>query len=217
MNTEDRIGWARLLYERAVFVGDADAIATAQRELDGVEADLALARGRNLHARFLEERHEDPQEQWLFERAKQLYQDLGDVRGEAESLFWIGCFHQVVRNDDQAATPALERSRDLAMRVGDKRTLSYALRHLGIAAHTAGELRAARECLEHSAQLRREIGFAPGLAANLVGLAYIAAAEGRRDAAVALIEEADAIARTSGAHNVLRSVEEARASLQASL
>lgn len=119
---------------------------------------------------------------------------LGDARGEGESLFWIGCFHQVVRSDDHAAAPALERSRELAMEVDDKLTLSYALRHLGIAAHAAGQLSTARELLEQSARLRLEIAFMPRLAANLVGLAYIAAAEDRRDDARALIGEAEAIA-----------------------
>ena len=31
----------------------------------------------------------------LFERAAEQYHRLGDVAGEAESLFWIGTFHQV--------------------------------------------------------------------------------------------------------------------------
>jgi hypothetical protein len=38
----------------------------------------------------------------------------------------------------------------------------------------------------------------PGVAANLVGLAYIAAGQGRRDDALALIDEAGAIAAASG-------------------
>jgi hypothetical protein len=46
----------------------------------------------------------------LFVRAAQLYQALGDVRGEGESLFWVGCFHQVVRGGNDAAVPVLERS-----------------------------------------------------------------------------------------------------------
>ena len=53
MSAEDRIERARLLYERAVYGGDADALATADRELDAVEADLSLARGRVIHTRFL--------------------------------------------------------------------------------------------------------------------------------------------------------------------
>jgi hypothetical protein len=214
VTTEDRIERARLLYEGAVFDGDASALATADRELNAVEADLALARGRILHARFLAERNEDPHELALFERATQLFQMLGDVRGQGESLFWVGCFHQVVRHDNDAAVPALERSCELAALVGDKLTLSYALRHLGIADHTAGRIGAARERLEESVRLRRAIGFMPGVAANLVGLAYLAAGEGHRDEARALIEEAGTIAEASGAYGVLRSVEEARSSLQ---
>jgi hypothetical protein len=68
----------------------------------------------------------------LFEWAVELYRNVGDVRGEAEAQFWIGTFHQVVRNDDASAVPALERARALATRAGDPLTLSYALRHLGL-------------------------------------------------------------------------------------
>jgi hypothetical protein len=57
------------MYERAVFRGDDAALVAADRELDGVEADLALARGRIVHARFLARRVEDPAELPLFERA----------------------------------------------------------------------------------------------------------------------------------------------------
>ena len=145
MSAEDRIERARLLYERAVYGGDAGALATADRELDAVEADLALARGRVIHTRFLaqldekqERLTEDPRELALFERATKLYRELGDVRGESESLFWVGCFHQVVRQDDDTAVPILEQSYELGSQVGDKRTMSQVLRHLGIAEHRAG-------------------------------------------------------------------------------
>jgi len=216
----DRIERARLLYERAVFDGDADALALADRELDMVEADLALARGRVIHTRFLDQRDrdpgravEDPREGELFERAAELYRGLADARGEAEALFWIGCFHQVVRRDDQIAVPILERSRRLADAAGDQRTLSEALRHLGIAEHRAGRLGEARALLEESARLRRESGQLPGVAANLVGLAYIAAADGRPDDARALLSEAEAIAQSAGAQRITRQVTEARAHL----
>ena len=72
----DRIERSRLLYERALLEGEAGALDTADRELDAVEADLALARGRICHGRFLEQRNEDPEqatedprELALFERA----------------------------------------------------------------------------------------------------------------------------------------------------
>ena len=155
MGADERIERARLQYERAVFGGDIAALATAERELDGVEADLALARGRLLHARFLQDREEDPGELALFRRAAELYRLLGDARGEGEALFRVGCYHQVVRRADAAAVPALERSRELAQRAGDALTLSYALRHLGIAEHNAGRLGAARGRLEESVRQTR--------------------------------------------------------------
>jgi tetratricopeptide (TPR) repeat protein len=220
MSAEDQIERARLLYERAVYGGDVSALATADRELDAVEADLSLARGRVIHTRFLaqldeelERLTEDPRELALFERATELYRELGDVRGEAESLFWVGCFHQVVRQDDDTAVPVLEQSYELGSQVGDKRTMSDALRHLGIAEHRAGRLDAARQRLEESVRLRREIGLLPGVAANLVGLAYIAAGDGHHDEALALLKEAGAIAEASDAHRITHQVEEARAQL----
>ncbi len=213
MSADDRIERARVLYEQAVFGGDPAAPAIAERELDAVEADLALARGRIVHARFLEDRKEDPNELALFQRAAQLYQNLGDIRGEAESLFWVGTFHQVVRQDVDAALPALERAHALATRAGDTLTISYTLRHLSFADQAAGRLDAAQEQMEQSLRLRREIGFLPGVAANLLALAGFAADAGRRDDALGLVDEARAIAEASGAHGVLRWVEEVRDSL----
>jgi tetratricopeptide (TPR) repeat protein len=215
MSAEGRIERARLLYERAVFGGDASAVASADRELNAVEADLALARGRVVHARFLQDRHEDPHELELFERAAEVYRQLGDLRGEAESLFWVGAFHQVVRDDHDTALPALERSYELAAQVGDAATMSYALRHLAFVAQVAGEMGTARERLEESTRLRREIGFLPGVAANLLGLAYVADDQGRRDEALALIDEAGDVAKASGADGVGRHIEEARTRLRA--
>jgi tetratricopeptide (TPR) repeat protein len=215
---DERIERARQLYERAVFNGDTGALAEADRELDAAEADLAVARGRIMHTRFLHQRDadpartsEDPRELKLFDHATQLYRSVGDVRGEAEALFWVGCFHQVVRRDNDAAVPALERSFELASQAGAKLTMSEALRHLGIEAHAAGRLDAARQRLEDSTQLRRELGLLPGVAANLVGLAYVASAQGRRDDALALLAEAGAIAEASDAHRIGRWVAEARA------
>ena len=217
---DERIENARRLYERAVFEGDDAALAEADRGLDGVDADLALARGRLRHTRFLQQRdadpgqaREDPDELALFDRAARLYQALGDVRGEGEALFWLGCFHQVVRRDNGTAVPLLDRSLELATQTGDKVTMSEALRHLGIAAHAAGRLDEAGARLEESTRLRRELGQQAGVAANLIGLGYIAAGQGRRDDALAILAEAAGLATASGAHRILHSVEEAQAAL----
>jgi tetratricopeptide (TPR) repeat protein len=220
MSADERIERSRLLYERALFESDGEALAQAERELDGVEADLDLARGRVIHGRFLAQRtedsgqaREDPRELALFERAAELYRARGDVRGEGEAMFWVGCCHQVVRRDNEAAVPALWRSLELATEADDTMIMSEALRHLGIAEHAAGRLDTARLHLEESTRLRREIGAWPGVASNLVGLIYIAAGQDRRDDALKLAAEARAIAEASGAHGLLRQIEEARAQL----
>ncbi|MEU5786673.1 tetratricopeptide repeat protein [Micromonospora purpureochromogenes] len=209
----DRIAKANESYQRAVFGGDPSVLAEAERSLDVVEADLALARGRILHARFLDDRVEDPRELPLFQRAAELYRQLGDARGEAEALFWVGCVHQVIRQDEESAAQAFARARELATGVGDRLTLSYVLRHLAFAEQAAGRFDVARQRMEESTRLRRDIGFQPGVAANLVGLAFLAIGDGRREDARALVEEAAATAEASGAHGVLRWVAEARAAL----
>jgi tetratricopeptide (TPR) repeat protein len=201
---------ARLLYEQAVFDGDDGALTVADRLLDAAEAALSLARGRIMHARFVADRQEDPVELVLFERAAALYHQLGDVRGEGEALFWAGTFHQVVRGDHDAALPMLTRARELATATGDKLTLSYAVRHLGFADMAAGLPDAARELLEESVRLRRDLGFKPGVAAGLLALAGLAARGGDRDRALALFDEAAALAAEAGAHGVLRWIDQAR-------
>lgn len=217
---DERIRQAGLLYERAVYGGDAGLLAEGDRGLDAVEADLAVARGRLMHTRFLLRRDEDPasavedpRELELFERAARLYRAVGDVRGEGEALFWEGCCHQVARRDNATAVPLLERSLELATQAGDKGTMSEALRHLGIAAHAAGRMEEARARLVESTGLRREMGESRGVASNMIGLAYIAAAQGNGDDAAALLDEAGALASASGAQRILRSVNEARAEL----
>jgi tetratricopeptide (TPR) repeat protein len=219
---DGRVRQAGLLYEGAVFSGDIDLLAEADRGLDAAEAELAVARGRLMHTRFLlrldvdaaaAAAEADPAELPLFERAVALYRALGDVRGEAGALFWVGCFHQVVGHDDATAVPVLERSLELASQTGDKAVMSEVLRHLGIAAHRSGDLETARRRLEESTRLRRETGQLPGAAANMIGLAYIAGAQGRSDDALALLAEASVIAQGSQAHRILQQAREARAEL----
>ncbi|BCJ38687.1 hypothetical protein Athai_61900 [Actinocatenispora thailandica] len=218
MVMDERLTAANDAYQRSVFGGDPGRLDAAERELDALDADVALHRGRLLHARFLARRDtdpgEDPRELPLFEQARNGYRQLGDTRGEAEALFWVGCVHQVVRGDDQTAVPLFERAVELAEAAGDRLTLSYPLRHLGIAAQRRGDLTAARDLLERSTVLRRELHFDAGVAANLVGLAYLAHAEGRRADATALLDEGDRLCAAAGAHGIAAHLAEARTNLQ---
>ncbi|WP_307834410.1 tetratricopeptide repeat protein [Paractinoplanes lichenicola] len=200
-----------------MYTGDTSALADAEEALTAVEADVALARGKILHARYQSASGdadspavEDRAEMSLFQRALELSRAVGDSRGESEALFWIGCVHQFIRRDNETAVPYLERSYRLAAETGDKGTQSEALRHLGIASHAAGRLDMAREQLEESSRLRRETGNLPGVASNMIGLAYIAAGQDRRADAVAIFDEAQAIASAHEAHAVTRHIEQAR-------
>ena len=204
---------ARARYESAVFGGDPDALSTSERELDRVEAALALARGRLLHARFLQTREEDERQLSLLSRAAELYRGLGDEQGEGDALFWVGTFHQVVRSDHAAALPALRRSFELATRAGDELTLSYVVRHLAFADLDAGELDAARTRLEESVRLRRKLGFLPGVAAGVLALAYLEAEHGSVDEARAMLAEARSIAESCGAAGVVAWVDGAAAEI----
>jgi hypothetical protein len=206
----------RRLYVHAIFTGDRSALRDAERTLDHAHADLLIARGMVKHGHQLlreeggaSEESGGESELEDFEHAMTVYVEQGNLGGQAEACFWIGCFHQVVRRDDAVAVPLLQRSLELAREVGDKETASDALRHLGIAAHRAGRLGEAREQLLASTALREESGDKQGVAANLVGLIYIAAAEGRTSDAWADANRARELATRAGAAETLRHIEEA--------
>ncbi|GGQ65543.1 tetratricopeptide repeat protein [Streptomyces asoensis] len=210
MQGQDWVGRAGELFEAAMFGGDASAPERSDDVLDAVEAPLSLARGKVMHVRFLEDREENSQELVLFERAVELYERLGDASGQADALFWVGCWHQVVKGDGAAGRPYFERSYALAQSVDDRRTMSYAIRHLGFADKDAGLFDRARERLTESVTLRREIGFRAGEAAGLVALAYFAAETGDPSAASRHLDEAETVAESCGAKAVSGWIEQAR-------
>jgi hypothetical protein len=55
----------------------------------------------------------------LFERAVQLYRELGNGRSEGEALFWIGTFHHVLGDDSRNRAPVAQALHDLAASAGD--------------------------------------------------------------------------------------------------
>ncbi|MFE5035488.1 tetratricopeptide repeat protein [Streptomyces sp. NPDC056683] len=215
MQGQDWVVQAEDLFEAAMFGGDASALDRSDDVLDAVEARLSMARGKVLHVRFLNDREENSREVALFERAAELYRRLEDASGEAHALFWIGCWHQVVKGEGATGRPYFEQSYALAKSVGDRLTMSYAVRHLGFTDKDAGRLDLARERLAESVALRREIGFRPGEAAGLLALAHLAAETGDRPAALQHLDEAQAVAQSCGAKAVSGWVEQARASMRA--
>ena len=212
----ERLRQVEQLYEAAVFGGDSQAPAQAERVLDALQADLALARGKALHARYLAVRKEvdKGREGELFDQALTLYRAVGDVRGEGEALFWLGTWHQVVREAYDEAVPCFRQAYDLAASVGDRLTLSYATRHLAYAAEAAGRTDEARTRFEESVRLREELGFLPGVAAAKLSLGEFRwQTDGDREGALRLMEEARVTAEKCGAHGVLAWIASARAGM----
>lgn len=203
----DRFAHIEDLYFAAMFKGDTDALTAADKALDAIEADLLMARGRNLHVRHLGDREnlDAAPELVMFERAAELYTSLGDTDGVATAEFWIGCYHQVVRDDDATAMPHFE-----AALKGTDLTRSYALRHIGFHAHREGRLDEALKHFTESTDLRRALGFDEGVAANLVGMAHVAKEDGRLEDARKLADEAVALAEKTGATGVLKWAREAQ-------
>jgi hypothetical protein len=208
-----RIEQADRRYELAAFGGDPSELDLADRDLDAAEADLALARGKIRHARFLAHQIEDARELEDFERARQLYHSVGDLDGEALAAFWTGCFHQVVRQDGPAALPALTFARDN----GQPLTRSYATRHLGFHALHGGDVPRAGALLEESLRLRRAHGSPAEIAAALLALAGQRARAGNPGEAHSLLTEATNSAHAAGAAGVLRWISVTREELTAQL
>jgi tetratricopeptide (TPR) repeat protein len=204
---EDPLARADLLSEQALFTGSAEARAAAARELDRAEAQLALGRGRVLHARFLAEREEDPDELALFERALGAAERADDPLLAGWCRFWIGLVHQVVRGEHELARPHLEAAHTAAGEAGDPVLGSYAVRHLGFCHDAAGDAQAAWDAFADSVRLRRAEGFLPGVAAGLLTLGEVALEQGRPEQARPLLAEARELAERTGSAAFLRRIE----------
>jgi tetratricopeptide (TPR) repeat protein len=200
-------------YDDATFGGRPELVVDGERELEMVEADLAFARGKLLHARFLDGRVErDERELPLFERAVELYRKLDDRAKLADALFWVGCCHQVVLDDESTALDYFHASYDLAAEVGADLIRSEAVRHLGFAAIRAGELDLAETRFAESLRLRRDADAPPGVvAAAIIPLAVVAQQRGDSDGAEDLFVQAHRIAEDNGAVGVLGWIDQARA------
>lgn len=207
---EDQIRAAGSLREIEAYEGDPQGWDTADHLLDAVEADVALARGRLVYARFLRLSTDPARALTYFLHAAEMYRQLGDPRGEGEALFWIGTFKQVVLKDDDPALVDLRRAQELSTRANDTLTLSCAVRHLAFADIAAGRMGDARQRLEESVRLRRQLGFEPGVAAGMVALAELSIDTGASAQALRLLDEAVELAAASGADGITRLVAQVR-------
>jgi tetratricopeptide (TPR) repeat protein len=200
----------RALYDNASFGGDPTALDQGASEIKAAEAQLALARGRFLHARFFVDHEDRPEQLDQLTKATELFHELGDMRGEAEATFWAAIYHQVIHHDETTAVPLLERAQTLAGAANDLLVMSYVVRHLGFVDVNAEQFDPAHEKFEESVRLRRQIGFLPGVAAGLVALAELAATMADRPTAQRYLEEASTICSETDSKGAMRWISQVR-------
>ncbi|MEU8223896.1 tetratricopeptide repeat protein [Kribbella sp. NPDC048915] len=106
-------------------------------------------------------------------RAQRLIEQAPDDRRLGAVHFWAGVLaDNLLGRSDEAFihyTTALE----LGEKTDDRLLISYALRHLGDHAHTAGDLELARKHWERSTELRQEVGHLLGALAQQTLLAVL--------------------------------------------
>ncbi len=128
------------------------------------------------------------------EESVSIYRELGDKRGLAESLGYLG-LSMYSQNDVAAGRTLLEESLALAREVGDPRILASALRNLGEFMSYYSDFKSARLCFEESAMLYRELKDNYALCGTLLDLVDVAVSEGNLTQAAALALESHALAR----------------------
>jgi hypothetical protein len=118
--------------------------------------------------------------------AERLRATAPDFRRAGWAAFFGGVIADNLLEAPATAHERYTRARTAAEMSGDELLESYALRHLGDHAQTAGDLDAARAAWERSTSLRERLGFVPGTVAQRLTLAELRLAEGDGPGAAAL-------------------------------
>ena len=139
--------------------------------------------------------------QGYYQQAMALFRTIDDRRGEALTAENLGLvLHDL--GDDGAARRYCEQALAIEREIGDRQGEAYALTYLGLALEGLGELGAAAEAYREAAAIRTEIGQEGPALYDRVGLARIAAKQGRVEEAVAQVEAALAWMEEHGAASV---------------
>lgn len=183
----------------------ADALANAEPVVraaaDPVKIwDLELGRIRQRYAAALQHRATADAE--LTAKAHAAFDTAPDRSRAGWAAFYHGVIADNLEQDGNRARELYELALSAAGASGDELLASYALRHLGGHAEDRGDLVTARELAERSAELRARTGFVPGVLAQQVILASLAAAEGDESAARAIASEVRRWADALGLHGV---------------
>jgi tetratricopeptide (TPR) repeat protein len=118
-------------------------------------ATLETAEGQLTYWNALEGTNEWGPPTGHFDRALQLYGELGDDIGLGEAMFYRGLVYQM-QNQNQPARKCFDQALQLTKKTGDERMQSFVVRHIGYLEETAGEIDAARANFRESLELRQK-------------------------------------------------------------
>jgi len=138
-----------------------------------------------------------------FESVLAARERIGDRRGAAETLFYLGLTYE----QDGQPVPAFERyekSLAISEEIKDLVQQSYARRHMAGIQEERGELPAAERNIDLEIDLRRRGGFAVGVPfALLQKVDFLAAHGGDANEVARLLDEAVVLAKTCGSTRAL--------------
>lgn len=169
--TKDAVAVARLKAELAHYAADRNtyfhnnessvlaALEAARPAVHATGDKPALARLEMAEGRFTYWKALDKTKDWRpptehFDRALQIYQELGDEVGLGEAMFYRGLVYQM-QEQNQQARATFDQALELTKKTGDERMQSFVVRHIGYLQQTAGEIDAARASFHHSLELRQ--------------------------------------------------------------
>jgi tetratricopeptide (TPR) repeat protein len=131
----------------------------------------------------------------LADRARRLIEDAPDERRRGAVSFYAGVMADNLLERPGEAFAHYTTALQLGEKTDDRLLVSYALRHLGDHAHTAGDLAFAREHWERSTELRQQIGHLLGALAQQTLLAVLLRDKGDEAGSRALATEINRWAR----------------------
>ncbi|MEO1133227.1 MAG: tetratricopeptide repeat protein [Cyanobacteria bacterium J06639_1] len=132
-----------------------------------------------------------------WERALQIYQNIGDRRSEATVLGNLGLVYRILE-DPQQAIESHQQALDIARDIGDRQVEAINLGNLGLAHFVLEDDQQAVEFYQEALEIARDIGNRGVEAANLDQLGLVYRKQGNPQQAIEFHQQALDIRRDSG-------------------
>ena len=165
-------------------------------------ATLEMAEGRFTYWKALDKTKDWGLPTEDFDRALQIYKELGDEIGLGEAMFYRGLVYQM-QEENPRALQIFEQALVLTKKTGDERMQSFVVRHIGYLQQTAGEIDAARANFQKSLQLRQGNEMKVFVPFALIALADFEVEQKNPTEAINLIEQALPLAKSGNSPRAL--------------